>query len=644
MKKVIKLFLSLFILLAMATPVYAIEKEFSLKEDGNTYYYNALEDGFNSSRSDIITPTYYIFAGHKSFDEATQLIKDFQMIDHVQQWAGKVTVINPLHDDYNAEDLTAFENMIKKEAVKNIKIIGVDSGATFVNNYISQRGNYVAGVLLINGEMKEGLTPSTAIPAYLSNTTDTAQKYYKEANHADIEKNEEKYTVYQNSKNNLQKTVIAKNEETKEEAFQNAWTSVFSQNFRYHNSQTEFYSVPALNSKQDILAMEYDLVQIPVFDELGVQYNQMVHQSVTGLSGSDYAWFEYIPKSTLNSEKGTVPLVVTLHGNNNDPRAQGDTSGWVELAAQEKFMVVSPEYQDNAFFTKDGHDQIYGKVDALGVDGIVNLIKDLQVKYPQIDASRIYVTGLSQGGATTSLLGIKYSNVFAAAGSISGVNSFAGQIDELMKDYQGNETPYLYMCGDHDFYQMIPVDGSSQHGTSELYGSSVWANDKNTHIFSALHAYQKVNGLTVSEMDMSKNPYFGIELENEHWTQLGNKDMLEGQLSNDKGVIMQLSAVKDLAHWNYKPEAQYVWNFFKNYKRNVETGELININNQTLTDQPSINDNTDDNSHNQAEKPNETNDKKNTSVKTGDMTTVLPWACLAVLSVGTMMYLKKQLK
>ena len=38
---------------------------------------------------------------------------------------------------------------------------------------------------------------------------------------------------------------------------------------------------------------------------------------------------------------------------------------------------------------------------------------------------------------------------------------------------------------------MIPVDGSSQYGTSQLYGFSIWAEDSNTHIYSALQAYLK---------------------------------------------------------------------------------------------------------------------------------------------------------
>ena len=52
--------------------------------------------------------------------------------------------------------------------------------------------------------------------------------------------------------------------------------------------------------------------------------------------------------------------------------------------------------------------------------------------------------------------------------------SYSEAITELTNDYKGHETPLLYICGDHDFFQMIPVDGSSQYGTSQLYGFSIW--------------------------------------------------------------------------------------------------------------------------------------------------------------------------
>ena len=85
---------------------------------------------------------------------------------------------------------------------------------------------------------------------------------------------------------------------------------------------------------------------------------------------------------------------------------------------------------------------------------------------------------------------------------------------------------------------------------------------------------------------MSLNEYYGIRLDNEQWIKLGVKDTLEGTLSNENGVIMKFAAIKDQAHWNYKPEAQYMWNFFKNYQRDIQTGELIRVdknNNDKIT-------------------------------------------------------------
>ena len=114
----------------------------------------------------------------------------------------------------------------------------------------------------------------------------------------------------------------------------------------------------------------------------------------------------------------------------------------------------------------------------------------MKIKYPQIDRSRVYVTGLSAGGAESLLLGSRIVN-FCRVGAVSGVNLYSEAITELTNDYKGHETPLLYICGDHDFFQMIPVDGSSQYGTSQLYGFSIWAEDSNTHIYSALQAYQK---------------------------------------------------------------------------------------------------------------------------------------------------------
>ena len=132
-------------------------------------------------------------------------------------------------------------------------------------------------------------------------------------------------------------------------------------------------------------AFDYDLCPLPQFDRLGVSYNEVIGQPVTGMPGS-YAWYEIVPYSVLEKEDGTVPLVVTMHGNYNDLRLQIDTSGWTELAGKEDIIVVSPEWQEGTDFART-----YG-VNGLESEGVVALVGDLAQKYPQIDRSRVYVT------------------------------------------------------------------------------------------------------------------------------------------------------------------------------------------------------------------------------------------------------------
>lgn len=530
-------------------------------ENTNYYFYDATEEGYKSIRSDVLTPDYYIFAGNKNEEEANKLLKELNMIENIQEWGSKVYVINPINGEtYTDEDKEAFINLVGV-SIRNIKVIGINEGATFVNNNISQACYFIAGIMTYGGEIDESVEKNDVVPSYVSNSDEKVEEFYKSINEAKEAEKEDKYTVYRNKDNLLQAVAVSNEDEGLAEAFDNAWESIFSQNYRQHNNVAEFYNLSARDVTDN-----YELIQTPVFEEMGITYNQMIDEEVTGMDG-EYTWFEYVPNTVKESQDSSLALIVTLHGNQNDPRLQGDSTGWPELAAKENFIVVSPEWQEKEvnFFGCDG----------LGGEGVINLIEDLKVKYPQIDSSRIYLTGLSIGGAETFLLGAQYSNIFAAVASVSGVNVFADEVTEIANNYNGGEIPLLYLCGDHDFYQMIPVDGSSKYGTAYLYGDQVWDEDENTHIFSSIQAYQKMNGLEVSEMDMSKNEYYGIALENQGWTKLGSKDMYTGTLSNENGVVMELAAIKDLAHWNYKPEEEYIWNFFEKYRRDIETGELI---------------------------------------------------------------------
>lgn len=585
-----------------------------LKKTSKTIYtYDAANDGYTTDYSSTFTPKYYLYAGNIDEEEAETLLDKLEISDNLHEWAGTINVITPLNGDkYTEKDADAFINLLGT-GVSNIKVIGIDEGATFVNNYISQRCYAVAGIMTYGGEMKNGLDYNVPVPSYLSNPSETAISYYTKANDA----KKVKENIYENDTNSLQRVVVGK-DETLAEAFANAWNQVFSKNYRQHNEKTEFYMA---NTKQ--YTDPYLLINIPNYEELGINYYTHYSEPLNG--EGKYTWFEYIPQSTLNMSKGSVPLVVSLHGNGNDARLQGETTGWVELAAKEKFMVVAPEWQD-VVLDSGTHEPgpNFFNCDGLEGDKLIEWIDMLKEKYPQIDASRIYITGLSAGGSTSTLYGVKYSHVFAGVGAVSAPGVDKTELTEITKNYKGGEVPYLYICGDHDFFGMIPVDLSSKNAFEVAPGVYLPSVDENVDIFPFIQSYQKVNKLNVSEKyDMSLNQYYGIKLDNEQWIKLGVKDTLEGTLSNENGVIMKFAAIKDQAHWNYKPEAEYIWNFFKEYRRDIKTGQLIYNKSNVNVD-------------------NNNNENIVKSIKTGDSTEILLFAILMTITGSSLIYFKKK--
>ncbi|MBQ0065361.1 MAG: poly(3-hydroxybutyrate) depolymerase [Firmicutes bacterium] len=543
---------------SLAVDIVESEVDLVAKEGfENVYSYTSTEA---IDYSNIVYPNFYVYAGVKSETEAEALVKEMGLKSVADAWAGSINVVSPLNGkSYTEKDADQFLDVLGF-AISNAKVIGIDEGATFVNELLRDNLYAVAGVMTYGGEMSQAADKGIEVPAYLANPAENAKNYFIAVNNAvETEKN-----TYVNPDNALEKVVVG-DDETIMDAFKNAWTTVFSKNYRQHNSSTEFYNISARDVKTD-----YELNAIADYEALGIKYEPHYNEALNG--EGKYTWFEYIPEKTLEEKEGTVPLVVTLHGNGNDARIQGESVGWPELASTEGFMVVAPEWQEYVVQggSTEQNPNFFG-CDGLQNDKLIEWIEMLKVKYPQIDASRIYVTGLSAGASASTLYGVKYSNVFAAVGAVSGPGVDKEELAKIVKTYGGGEVPYLYICGDHDFFGMLPVDGSSTFSMpiDPEHGVYIQHVDPNVSMFEFIQAYQKVNGLPVSKKyDLSLNEYYGVALDNQTWTKLGDKDMLEGTLSNDNGVIMKLAAVKNQAHWNNKNEAKYIYDFFKQYSRN----------------------------------------------------------------------------
>ncbi|WP_420033915.1 PHB depolymerase family esterase [Streptomyces sp. cg28] len=143
-------------------------------------------------------------------------------------------------------------------------------------------------------------------------------------------------------------------------------------------------------------------------------------QEVTGFGSNPGAlkMFRYVPDGLPSGR----PVVVALHGCTQNASGYGTGSGWTQLADRWGFSVVLPQQTtgnnaSSCFNWFETGDIARGQGEAASVAQMV----DKQVADAGADASRVYVTGLSAGGAMTSVMMATYPEKFAAGGVVAGL-------------------------------------------------------------------------------------------------------------------------------------------------------------------------------------------------------------------------------
>ncbi len=116
-----------------------------------------------------------------------------------------------------------------------------------------------------------------------------------------------------------------------------------------------------------------------------------------------------------------VPLVISIHGFAEWPAHQMQISRWNDLADQNGFIVVYPA---GTGFPRRWRAGGGSSANAMqDVTFIADLIDALAARY-NIDRTRIYANGLSNGGGMSYRLACQLADRIAAAGSVSGALLF----------------------------------------------------------------------------------------------------------------------------------------------------------------------------------------------------------------------------
>jgi poly(hydroxyalkanoate) depolymerase family esterase len=141
---------------------------------------------------------------------------------------------------------------------------------------------------------------------------------------------------------------------------------------------------------------------------------------VTGFGSNpgELRMFKHIPDQLPAS----APLVVVMHGCTQNARTFADESGWTQIAGKAHAALVMPEQveannRNKCFnwFVPDDNRRDQGE--ALSIKQMVD---KMQADH-NIDPKRIFVTGLSAGGAMTSVMLATYPDMFAGGGIVAGL-------------------------------------------------------------------------------------------------------------------------------------------------------------------------------------------------------------------------------
>ena len=495
-----------------------------------------------------LNPTYFIYS-NGAVSDPMSVIRNYGMEHHIDSYLATVYVVNPANGkSYSyVTDLEVYYKLLEKlRIVNNLKLIGKGTGATFINNVLSLHAEAVSGILTIGGSVNAKLNP-VVVPAYVAGRNRAVVDHYIRANHA----LEAGGGIWKNPLHQVERIYVNGSPFSDPELFMDAWQKIFSQNYRYNNYTTWYNGTDLRHTKP------FELVSYVMFDRLHIQRN-VVEKNLCGWG--DFLWYEYIPENLLNAPEHSVPLVVMLHGNTNDPRTQAETSGFVELASERHFMTAELEWQGS------------GKYVSMGSDGIEAVVRAIFEKYPFVDPARVYVTGLSAGGMNTTNLCIFKTNLFAAGASMAGGLIYdarfnmgsESQVEEQIKRYNGNmEIGYLICSGTND--GRFTDTSKAEDGTV----TKGW-------LVNAVETLARLNGIETGETcNPSLDPMFGMKVSDRRSVStMDDLTMHEGTLYKGDKPLIKMIALEPYGHWNYKGAAREMWEFFSHFYREQETKKL----------------------------------------------------------------------
>ena len=537
----------------------------------NAYVYSASNLLGIDTVNNTAAATFIIYPdGYMSDEEAQKYLDDTGLTDYAKLHASKVYVAKPENGEkFTEDDMKGFQTIMSKVVVTaNLKLVGIGNGATFINENLSKYMNAVSGVALLGGEGDE-VKLNASVPAYIGGDVDYAQSYI-DANSATEKTVNGTATTYLNPESEFEMVVTDTAVTDPVEGFKAAYQAVLRRAGRIGNYLEEtgvgtWYTRPIITGKDDVDTTRKYQYYHSVDAIEGVE--RTVYTEDLDGDGVKSLWYVYVPES-VKDETGTVPVVFLMHGNTNDPRTQYETSGWAKVAADEGIILVCPEWQGHTYQGYSYDPMTADTNFTADSDFITGCYRRVMEEYPQIDTSRVYISGLSAGCRNTTNNGLVNTEYFAAGAGQSGpfknnetgLSALKAGVAENKDDY---DFPIIYFAGDRDEY-LPDWDQLGSSGGLEM-----------------AQLYAELNEMAIPDgNDETNKDLYGVNWD-ETYTITPTADSIAtikgGILTSEKGVEICMNRIYGWGHWNYAPDAELMWDFMKKYARDTETGEIIRL-------------------------------------------------------------------
>lgn len=575
---------------------------------GTTYIYRSAARWSATSAGYRKNTVLQVYTDKKfeSKDAALAYLKELGLVDIVEEAKGSIILVSPIGDTFDKADARAYYLM--QAATCNLGgtvtvdgasatcaegayyggttyryAIGIDGGATFLNNFIAPTFDDVtrlAGMILINGKMDRIHDVAGVVPVYMVNPTETTLAKYQAVNETNRHGYVGDVDYYYNQDLYLQKILVKKAEKVDVAA---------EINYGYYNLLIKTLRVPCVLPGLHTYGNDFtsgnwnqapyslgernaffgyktaDGLEIEEFVGMDTFKDYAIPEGTVGLFGMPAqtgayidTWYEILPEEVKNGSapEHSVPMWLMLHGGGDDPLQFLDEMGFMTLAGKERFAMIAP---------------IHGAMFTVGQDVFPAVVEYFLAKYPALDPTRVYVTGYSMGGGATLHAINGNAKIFAAAApnaaAIFNTPDEEVKLDDL-------DMPILFTTATYDFCGFGGVNG---------FDATPVADDPydpehiNASYQNRINAFLTLNGMENIDYDFETYPISGFRGD-EYWEKLLNNEYMNRTwlLNNDQGVPMVGLNVTDyMPHGLYQEFGPICWEYVKHFSRNLETGEVI---------------------------------------------------------------------